>query len=91
MYRTQITELGYILTFDYRNEVTDFLLKNPELISIINNATNQIRNYFPDEKLKLKVEFDPEIESDSGILYLLIVTKKEPEEAIELLDELNEK
>ena len=37
------------------------------------------------------MEFDPEIEYDSGILFLLIVTKKEPEEVIELLDELNEK
>jgi hypothetical protein len=91
MHKTQITELGNSIQFDSKNEVTHYLLKNPKLIGIINNAIEQIRIYFPGEKLKLRVKFDPEIDSDEGTLFLLIVTKKEPEEAIELLDELNEK
>ena len=91
MYKNRILKLSNIIGFDSPQEITDFLLQNPELIGIINDTIKQIRAYFPKEKLKLKMELDPEIESDSGILFLLIVTKKEPEEVIELLDELNEK
>lgn len=91
IHKTQVIELENILKFDSKSKVTDFLLKNPKLIDIINDAIKQIRMYFPKEGLKLKVEFDPEIEYDSGILFLLIVTKKEPKEVIGLLDEFNEK
>ena len=91
MYKNQILKLSNVIRFDSPQEITDFLLQNLELIGIINDSIKQIRMYFPEENLKLKVEFDPEIGSDSGILILLVVTKKEPEEVIELLDELNKK
>jgi hypothetical protein len=88
--KNQIMKLNDTFEFDSKSEVSDFLLKNPKLIDVINSARQQIRIFFPEEKLKLKVEFDPEIASDSGTMFLLIVTKKEPVEAIKLLDKLNE-
>lgn len=91
MYKNQILKLSNVISFDSREGITDFLLKNPELIGIINDTIKQIRMYFPEEKLKLKVDVDQEICSDSGVLVLLVVTKKEPDEVIELLDKLNER
>ncbi len=90
IYEKKIANLKKLIEFYSSPEITSFLLKNHFLLDIIEEAVKKIKHLFRDEKLKLALERDPEISSDSGVLSLRISTKKSPKEALELLDKLNE-
>ncbi len=90
IYKKKIANLEKLIEFYSLPEIRSFLLKNSFLLDVLEEAVKKIKQIFLDEKLKLAIEKDPEINSDSGVLYLRISTKKSPKEALELLDKLND-
>ncbi len=90
IHEKKISKLEKVIEFNSSLEVRSFLRKNPFLVNIIEEAIEKIKHVFQEEKLKLAVENDPEISTDSRVLFLRIFTKKSPKETIELLGKLNE-
>lgn len=89
IYRKKIDNLSKLVEFVPLKEVSLFLRNNTFLIDIINEAIIKLKDIFKEEKLKLSIEYDPEIEM-STVLSLKIITKKSPVKTIELLNTFNE-
>lgn len=89
-YEKKISSLEKVVEFDSMPEVRLFLRRNSYLTDVIYEAIRKVKQIFQEEKLKLTIENDPETETDSMVLSLRILTKKDPRETIELLSKFNE-
>ncbi|MGK7900011.1 MAG: hypothetical protein AB4352_01105 [Hormoscilla sp.] len=88
----KIKQLQEIYSFKDREpgEVLQFIEKYPFLISLLLEAPDKVREFFPDAGLALKVNIDPESYSeDSNELLLLIKSDIDPEESVDILEELD--
>lgn len=85
----KIEALSEKIEFDTPLEVRTFLLEKDFLIRIVYEAVEKIRGIFKSEKLKLVLESDPEMATDSKVLSLKILTEMDPTKVINLLDKLN--
>ena len=81
-------KLEYFYELKEKKEVINFLKKHPFLVSFLLEAQKKIRSYFQQEKLILKVTYDPEI-IDCVQLLLLISTNLVPDEALKKLELLD--
>ncbi|MBP0017549.1 MAG: hypothetical protein J7647_08325 [Cyanobacteria bacterium SBLK] len=79
---TRIDELEAFYQFEQKNEVLEFLKENREIISILSEGHDRIRNYFPNNDLILEYHVDPEI-PDYQQLFLKIVTEGKSDEEID--------
>ena len=89
LYEEKISSLEKVIEFDSRPEVRLFLRKNSFLTDVIYEAIGKLKQIFLEERLKLTIENDPEIEKDPMVLSLRILTKRDPKEAIEMLNKFN--
>ena len=71
-----------------KKEVINFLKKHPFLVPFLLEAPEKIRHHFQQEKLTLKVIYDPEI-IDCVQLLLSISTSVAPDEALKKLELLD--
>ena len=88
----QIKQLQEIYTFKDREpgEVLQFIEKYPFPIPLLLEAPDKVRAFFPDASLMLKVNIDPESYSEeSNELLLLIKSDIDPEESVDILEELD--
>ena len=88
----QIKQLQEIYTFKdrERGEVLQFIEKYPFLMPLLLEAPDKVREFFPDAGLALKVNIDPESYSEeSDDLLLLIKSDIDPEESVDILEELD--
>lgn len=89
----QIKQLQEIYSFKDREpgEVLQFIEKYPFLIPLLLEAPDKVREFFPDAGLALKVNIDPESYSEeSNDLLLLIKSDIDPEESVDILEELDD-
>ena len=82
----EIRALEKLYTFVKEEEIYDFLSKSPEIISFLRKAFSKISKEFSDVQLKLEIALMSEGKKE---LILYIVTKLEPESAIDKLLKLN--
>jgi GTPase SAR1 family protein len=77
--------------YDFRKsiEISRFLEANPFLMPLLEEAYAHIRKYFPSSQLILEVVADPEA-LDEEQLVIFIVVKHDPDEASEVLNQLDE-
>jgi len=74
-----------------RAEIIKFLEENPFLFPLLQEAHEQIRNYFGKlAQVVLEVVTDPEVTGDQELV-IFVRTKLPPEEAVKQLEELDEK
>jgi hypothetical protein len=86
----RLSALEQSCNFRNRSQVIKFLENDPLLISILQDASEQIKNYFdPSTQIYLEVISDPEIEGHQE-LALFINTKLSPEEALRRLEQFDE-
>ncbi len=85
----EIQKINKEAEFDNYSEVKKFLLNNKHLINIVQNVIKKVKILFKDEKLKLEVIHDPEIEN-CATLTLKILTTKDVDQVLKLMDKLNE-
>jgi len=72
-------------------DIKDFLIQNSKISNCLWVAPDVIYKYFGETNLSLELSHDPEIENDEGELFLKIITKDEPKEALKKLNELDKK
>ena len=70
-------------------EIRNFLFENDYLIPVLYVAPEFIKKYFPDSQIELEVYRDPEI-PEWKRLFVYIVVKVEPEEALEIMNKLED-
>ncbi len=87
IYPSDIESLERLYTFRKPTDVLKFLAKYPFLVPLVLEAHGYIRKHFPDSPLFLQYVPDPEIDDPQLVVY--IVTKLEPEEAIDRMDEFD--
>src|SRR4051794_15330825 len=68
-----------------REEILEFLKKNPPVVFVLQTVPRQIELSFPDAKLSLELGHDPEIEEWAEYLILSIASTLEIEEAVRRL------
>lgn len=69
------------------DQIIQFLVQHPELISYLEEASQRINQLFPDtNQLKLRLSFDPEFDNYDPWLILSVPTALEVSEARERLD-----
>jgi len=88
----KVEQLREIYTFKDREpgEVLQFIEKYPFLMSLLLEAPDKVRVFFPDALLMLKVDIDPEsCSEESNKLVLLIKSDIDPEESLDRLEELD--
>ena len=86
----QIKQLQEIYSFKDR-EVLQFIEKYPFLMPLLLEAPDKVREFFPDAGLALKVNIDPEsCSEESNELLLLIKSDIDPEESVDILEELDD-
>lgn len=73
---------------DNKEEVSDFLYKHQELFFIILEAEKQIRKYFLNDRLGLKIITDPEIANWENLM-ITIHTKLDVDQAFDQLKQLD--
>jgi hypothetical protein len=78
---------GYILSKP--SSIDDFLQAHQELASLLNEAYQELRKYFPSEDLKLELVSDPEIAGDQQ-LFVYIFTALLVTDALNKFDEFDE-
>lgn len=76
-------------TLRNKKDVFDFISNNQQLLPLLKEAHDRIRDYFPLETLFLEVMIDPD-EVGEKELVIYIHTDQKPYEAIENLDRLDE-
>jgi len=77
-------------TFRDREDVTAFLVEHPALPDLLVEASSRIARLFPlPQPLALEVFHNIE-EEDEGILFIVVPTKLVPDEALRLLDRLED-
>ena len=89
-----IEKIQHLYTFQDREpgEVLQFIENYPFLIPLLLEAPEKIREFFPDAFLKLKVDIDPESYSkESNELVLLIKSDIDPEESVDILEQLDDR
>ncbi len=82
--------LEQLYIFRRRSEVTKFLVDNPFLFPFLEEAHEQIRNYFgKSAQVVLEVITDPEVTGDRELV-LFVRTSLSPDEAFKKLEQLGE-
>ncbi len=76
---------------DNQTMVESFLVSHPSIEKYLKEAPSQIKKYFKNPKLSLAVSIDPEVDNDSGILFVNIATNESVETAWSKLNELTRK
>jgi hypothetical protein len=79
---------GYILSKP--SVVSNFLQAHQELISLLDEAYQELRKYFSSEDFKLELVADPEI-GDDRQLFVYIFTALSVTDALKQFDEFDEK
>jgi hypothetical protein len=79
---------GYIL--QQPSSVGSFLQEHKELVSLLTEASKELRKYFSTEDFKLQLVSDPEIAGDQQ-LFVYISTSLSVTDALKKLDEFDEK
>ncbi|MGB3511510.1 MAG: hypothetical protein WBA93_20185 [Microcoleaceae cyanobacterium] len=87
---SDIEKIQQLYTLTQPNYVLQFLETNPFLVKILLTAPEKINQYFPGDRLVLKVHFDPGSAEDDAELFIIIITKIECHEAVERLWKLDE-
>lgn len=87
MTTTQPLERMYL--FREPAKVTEFLESYPFLISLLLEAYDTIRNYFPDAQVFLEVIADQEAVNYKELV-IFIATDLKPDEALDRLDQFDE-
>lgn len=78
-------------TFRDRDDVTAFLAEHPSLPDLLVEASSRIARLFPlPQPLALEIFRNIEEDEAEGILFVVIPTKLTPEEALRLLDRLDD-
>ena len=88
-FEAQLRLLGLIYTFRQPEEVLRFLEGNKFLIPLLVEAYFKIRNYFPNSRVFLEIDTDPE-ELNNQQLIAVIVTNFSPDEVLYTLKQLDE-
>jgi hypothetical protein len=83
-----MTKINKIYCIIDSPEVSDFLDKHQELFSIILEAETQIRKYFLNDRLSLKIVTDPEIANWKNLM-ITIHTKLNADQALDRLKQLD--
>lgn len=86
--QADIEALEQFYTFRGRTEILQFLDRHPFLGSVLLEAPEKIRQYFPDSGLYLEVIPDVEI-ADWVHLVLSILMKLDPNDAVDRLNQLD--
>lgn len=86
--QADIELLEQLYTFRGRTEVLQFLDQYPFLVRVLLEAPEKIRQYFPDSRLFLEVEQDPEA-IDWIMLVLSILMNLDPNDAVDRLNQLD--
>lgn len=86
----QIESLQKAYIIRDKDEVFEFIESHPYLLAVLLEAPEKIRRYFPDEKLGLKVVYDPEIVNYVHLVLSIDLTNLDPYEAMDKEDELYE-
>ncbi len=86
--QTDIEALEQLYTLRGQTEVLQFLEQYPFLISVLLEAPEKIRHYFPDSQLFLEVSIDPEI-TDYAQMVLSILMNLDPYNAVARLNQLD--
>lgn len=71
-----------------QEQVNSFLTKNQGIIRVLFDAQQQIRKYFINEPLRLKVEKDPEYEKEELVIY--IETERQVDDVYARLEQLDQ-
>jgi hypothetical protein len=77
---------GYILLEP--SSVSNFIQEHQELVSLLNEAYQEIKKYFPSEDLRLELVSDPEIAEDQQ-LFIYVLTSLSATDALKKLDEFD--
>ena len=84
-----MVQLSSKYTLNRAKEVIDYVCKNKQLLPLLLEAHDKIKNYFPSETLFLEMVADPD-ETYEKELIIYISTTLEPKDAIERLDLFDE-
>lgn len=85
----KLTLLNKRYMFRRSSEVFEFLVDNPSLITLVEEAYGKIREYFPSAKLILEVFNDPEADGEKELV-IFIHTDLHPNEAFNKLEHFDE-
>ena len=89
--QTDSDRLKQFYTFRDSERVEKLLEKHPFLVPLLLEAPAEIQHDFPGDELFLEAVLDPEAASlEDEELFLLIVTKIDPEESVEKLWQLDD-
>lgn len=87
----ELDTLTRLYAFRRPSEIIEFLINNPFLLQFLQDAHEQIRNYFDKSAhLILELTTDPEVTEDQQLV-IFIRTTLSPNEAIKHLDQLDER
>jgi hypothetical protein len=79
---------GYI--FSKSSSLGDFLQAHKELVSLLNEAYQELRKYFSSEDLKLELVVDPEIAGEQQ-LFVYILSSQSVTDALKKIDEFDDR
>ena len=85
----QLKRLETKYAFKHKEEAFNFIQANPQLESLLNDAVNPIKEFFPKSSLHLGVFHDPESPTGNHLV-LGISTQMRAKEALKELDKLDE-
>ncbi len=84
----QFAYLSQLYTIEEPDSVVTFIHKYPDVYEVLFKAPDHIKQIFGDVSLNLELYHDPE--EDYEGLFIIINTKLSPEEALRLLDQLDD-
>ncbi|MUG95961.1 hypothetical protein F7734_27865 [Scytonema sp. UIC 10036] len=85
-----LQRISKIFTLENPLQIVKFINKKPETLSWLLEASQEIRKYFPIEKLRLSYSTDPEIPQWEKLVLYILVNPEFSEDAFKKLDAFDE-
>jgi hypothetical protein len=83
-------QISKLFTLENPLQIVKFLNKKPEILSWLLKSYQEIRKYFPTEKLRLSYSTDPEIPQWEKLVLAICVSPEFSEDAFKKLDTFDE-